>query len=201
MTEKIIFRIKGMHCASCAVLITKTLQKTKGIINANANYGSEKLLLEYDPSQIKTEDISSLIHKLGYTLILPREGVSEEEVAEKARIKEIESLKKRTIVSFILATPIIVYYMAVHMLNIQHVHAITVGGYFLDLNWIYLIMTTPIQFGVGWSFYRNTWTALRAGSASMDVLIVLGTTSAYLISVIGFLFSDIEFLRQYWSGL
>ena len=169
--QKIVYKIKGMHCASCAILINKTLERTKGVKSANANYGSEKLLLEYDPAEAKIEDIHALVKKLGYTLILPKEGVNEEEAAEKARLDELKSLKKRTIISFALATPIIIYYMAVHMLNLQHVHAVTLGGYFIDLNWVYLIMTTPIQFGVGWPFYRNTWTALRAGSASMDVLV------------------------------
>ena len=148
-TEKKVFKIKGMHCASCAILITKTLQRTKGVSSANANYGSEKLLLEYDPEAVTLETVNGLTKKLGYTLILPQEGASEEEAAEKARLAEIASLKKRVIISFLLATPIIVYYMLVHMLNLQHVHAITIGGVFVDLNWIYLIMTTPIQFGVG----------------------------------------------------
>ena len=201
-TEKKVFKIKGMHCASCAILITKTLQRTKGVISANANYGSEKLLLEYDSSTVTIETVNGLMKKLGYTLILPQEGASEEESAEKARLAEIASLKKRTIISFLLATPIIVYYMLVHMLNLQHVHAIMLGGVFIDLNWIYLIMTTPIQFGVGWPFYRNTWTALRAGSASMDVLVVLGTTSAYLYSAIGFLFSwSYPHYQTFWGGL
>lgn len=199
---KAIYKIKGMHCASCAVLITKTLQKTKGILSANTNYGSERLLLEYNPSEITTEAINSLIKKLGYTLILPEDGASENETMEKARVKELQSLKKRTIVSFTLATPIIIYYMMVHMLNLQHVHAVTIGGVFVDLNWIYLIMTTPIQFVVGWPFYRNTWTALRAGSASMDVLVVLGTTAAYLYSVVGFLFSwSYGIYQTIWIGI
>ncbi len=201
-TEKKVFKIKGMHCASCAILITKSLQKTKGVSSANANYGSEKLLLEYDPATVTLDAVNELMKKLGYTLILPQEGASEEESAEKARLAEIASLKKRTIISFLLATPIIVYYMLVHMLNLQHVHALTIGGTFIDLNWIYLIMTTPIQFIVGWPFYRNTWTALRAGSASMDVLVVLGTTSAYLYSAIGFLFSwSYPHYQTFWGGL
>src|SRR3990167_4610668 len=200
--QKIVYKIKGMHCASCAILINKTLERTKGVKSANANYGSEKLLLEYDPAEAKIEDIHALVKKLGYTLILPKEGVNEEEAAEKARLDELKSLKKRTIISFALATPIIIYYMAVHMLNLQHVHAVTLGGYFIDLNWVYLIMTTPIQFGVGWPFYRNTWTALRAGSASIDVLVVLGTTSAYLFSAIGFLFSwSYPHYQTFWGGL
>src|SRR3989338_5766636 len=101
--EKKVFKIKGMHCASCAILITKTLQRAKGVNSANANYGSEKLLLEYDPGAITLDAVNELMKKLGYTLILPQEGTSEEESAEKARLAEIASLKKRTIISFSLA--------------------------------------------------------------------------------------------------
>src|SRR3989344_8262085 len=100
--------------------------------------------------------------------------------------------------------------MAVHMFNLEHIHALCLGGgglfergcpqgYLLDLNWIFWLLATPIQFGVGWPFIQGAITALRAGSASMDVLVVLGTGSAYLLSTIGFLFSDIKFLNQFWQ--
>lgn len=188
-----------------------------GVVSANANYGSEKLLVEFDPQKMTSSKIEEIVKKLGYSLIVPKEGVYDEEENEKAREHEIQKLKKRTITSFVLATPIIIYYMAVHMLNLRHVHALCLGsmglvaglangcqgGALLDLNWIYLIMTTPIQFIIGWPFYRNSWTALRAGSASMDVLVVLGTSAAYFYSVVGFLFSWTYSLhwQTYWVGI
>ena len=217
-TESKIFKVTGMHCAACAILITKNLARQKGIIKSQANYGSETLAVEFDPVITKPEDMDAFVHKLGYGLIIPKEGDShekEEEEAEAHKDKEIRSLKKRVITSFILSTPIIVYYMAVHMFNLQHIHGLCIGGaglfspatclaaggWILDLNWIFFAVTTPVQLGVGWPFYKNSYTALKVGSASMDVLVVLGTTSAYLISVFGFLFSDIAFLNQYWGGL
>ena len=214
--QKIIYKVQGMHCASCAILINKTLQRLPGMISASANYGSERLLVEFDPTKLDQKKIEDLVKKLGYGLIIPKGGVHDEEEVEKAKEKEIRSLRNRTIISFALASPIIIYYMAVHMLNLEHVHALCLGGgglikglargclggYLIDLNWIYFLMTTPIQFGVGWPFYRNTWTALKAGSASMDVLVVLGTSAAYFYSVIGFLFSwsfNLDY-QKIWSG-
>ena len=210
------FKVHGMHCASCAILINKTLTNLKGVKSAQANYGTERLALEYDPSLVSLEKVEEIVKKLGYSLILPKEGAKEEEIAEQERAKNIRSLRNRVILSFVLASPIIGYYMATHMFNLTHIHALCfgpgglaeifggktgcAGGNLLDLNWIYWIMTTPIQFGVGWPFYRNAWTALRVGSSSMDVLVVLGTTSAYLISTIGFMFSDIGFLNRIWEG-
>lgn len=215
MQERKIFKIRGMHCAACANLINKFLIKQKGVLEANANFGSESLNVFYESDQITPEQMNTTLQKMGYSLIITEEESKSEEIFEQERQKEIANLKKRAIISFILASPIIIYYMSVHMFNLQHVHALCfgggdliaglvtgcVGGVLVDLNWIFFALTTPIQFGVGWVFYRNAWTAMRVGSASMDVLVVLGTSAAYLISVIGFLFSDINFLNQYWGGL
>ncbi|OHA46748.1 MAG: copper-translocating P-type ATPase [Candidatus Terrybacteria bacterium RIFCSPLOWO2_01_FULL_44_24] len=202
-----------MHCASCSVLINKTLGRVPGVISASANYGTERLALEYDSEKVKLNYIEELLKKIGYTLILPKEGVDEEEEAEKQQKKNIRSLRNRVIMSFTLASPIIGYYMAVHMLNLTHIHALCfgggglfggengcAGGTLFDLNWIYWIMTTPIQFVVGWPFYRNAFTAIRVGSSSMDVLVVLGTSAAYFMSFFGFIFSDIDFLNRFWQG-
>lgn len=218
-TTSHIVKIKGMHCAACSVLISKTLLRQAGVSQASANFGSETLAVTFDPRATSLEKIDAVVKKLGYGLILPRAGgrseQQEEETAALERTKEVESLRRRVIASFVLSSPIIAYYMAVHMFNIEHIHALCLGGggilsglatgcpggTLLDLNWIFWVLTTPIQFGVGWTFYRNSWTALRVGSASMDVLVVLGTTAAYLISTVGFLFSDIEVLRAFWGGL
>jgi len=189
-----------------------------GVTEASANFGSETLAITFDPQQFSQDQIDEMLHKLGYGLVIPREGADlaeEEELAEEARATEIASLKKKVIISFTLAAPIIFYYMAVHMFNLQHIHALCLGGgglfkglgsgcqggALLDFNWIFWVVTTPIQFGIGWTFYRNSLTALKVGSASMDVLVVLGTSSAYFISMIGFLFADVPWLNQFWGGL
>ncbi|MBI1754747.1 copper-translocating P-type ATPase [Candidatus Azambacteria bacterium] len=213
--ERRIFKVRGMHCAACSNLINKFLIKQKGVKEANANFGSESLNVAYNPDAITPEQMNAAIGKMGYSIIISDDEGKSEELFEEERQKEIQGLKKRTIISFILSSPIIIYYMSVHMFNLQHIHALCVGGegliaglvsgcaggWLLDLNWIFFAMTTPVQLGVGWVFYRNAWTAIKVGSASMDVLVVLGTTSAYAISVVGFLFSDIPFLNQYWEGL
>ena len=214
MQERKIFKIRGMHCAACANLINKFLLKQKGVLEANANFGSESLNVFYDNSAITPEQMNAVLKKLGYSLIIAEKESESEELAEMERQKEIQNLKRRTIISFVFASPIILYYMTVHMFNLKHIHAFCVSGgglvagltsgcqtgWLLDFNWIFFAMTTPIQLGVGWVFYRNAWTAMRVGSASMDVLVVLGTSAAYLISVIGFLFSDLAFFLQL-SGL
>src|SRR3989344_4089753 len=130
-TESKIFKIKGMHCAACAVLISKTMMRQKGVITALANFGSETLNIEFDSSVITVPQIDGLMKKLGYGLIIPKEGgkpEEEEELAELEKAKEIQNLKRRVIVSFILAAPIIGYYMALQMFNLEHIHALCFGG-------------------------------------------------------------------------
>ena len=68
----------------------------------------------------------------------------------------------------------------------------------IDLNYFYWILSTPIQFIIAWPFYRNSWTAIRVGSANMDVLVVLGTSAAYFYSAIGFLFFNID--HPFWES-
>lgn len=199
-TTQKLYRIGGMHCASCSVLINKVLGAQDGVKSVNASFGAEKLIIQFDATTITEKKIASLMQSLGYTISDEKEK-SEEEI-KKERAVRLRSLRNRTIISFALGSPIIFYYMAVHMFNLQHVHAITFGGAFIDLNWVYLVMTIPIQFWVGWIFYKSAWTAFRVGSTSMDTLVVLGTSAAFFYSLIGFLFAA-SFLKyqSIWSGL
>ncbi len=68
----------------------------------------------------------------------------------------------------------------------------------IDLNYFYWILSTPIQFVVAWPFYRNAFTAMKVGSANMDVLVAMGTSAAYFYSTIGFLFFNID--HPFWES-
>jgi P-type Cu+ transporter len=191
---KLVLKVKGMHCASCAILIDKLLIKQPGVAAVSTSYGAQKVALEFDEAKITLEQIDGFVNKLGYDVIRPDEAsnsVEEEEVAEE---KELQLAKKRVIAAFVIAAPIIAYYMGVHMFNLPHVHQV----WGIDLNYIYWILSTPIQFIIGWPFYRNAWAAVRIGAANMDVLVVLGTTAAYLYSMFGFLFFNID--HPFWES-
>lgn len=192
---KLVLKVKGMHCSSCSVLIDKVVGREAGILSIHTNFGAEKTALEFDETKISLEKIDQLINQLGYDLIRPDEegsiSVAEEEHKEEKLISEA---RRRAIASFILAAPIVIYYMVIHMFNLKHIHQL--GG--IDLNYFYWILSTPIQFVIGWPFYRNAYTAARVGSANMDVLVVLGTSAAYFYSMIGFLFFNID--HPFWES-
>jgi len=191
---KLVLKVKGMHCASCSILIDKLLKKQEGVISVNTNYGAEKVAIEFDESKISLEKIDEFINKLGYDLIRPDEQGDTIEEEERKEVNRIKEAKRRVIAAFVLATPIIVYYMMLHMFNLKHVHEF-LG---IDLNYFYWVISTPIQFIIAWPFYRNSWTSIRVGSANMDVLVVLGTSAAYFYSAIGFLFFNID--HPFWES-
>lgn len=191
---KLVLKVKGMHCASCAILIDKLLLKQAGVVAVSTSYGAQKVALEFDEAKISLEQIDSFVNKLGYDVIRPDEDTSSIEEEEAAEKNELRLAKKRVIAAFVLSSPIVAYYMGVHMFNLPHIHQV----WGIDLNYIYWILSTPIQFIIAWPFYRNTWSAVRIGAANMDVLVVLGTTAAYLYSAIGFLFFNID--HPFWES-
>ncbi len=191
---KAVLKVKGMHCASCSILIDKLVGKQPGVTSVKTNYGSAKTAIEFDESKISLKTIDAFVNKIGYDIVRPDEegGTIEEE--EQKEAKEIKQAKKRVMIAFVLAGPIIVYYMIIHMLNLPHVHQL----WGIDLNYLYWILSTPVQFVIGWPFYRNAFTAIRVGAANMDVLVVLGTSAAYFYSMIGFLWFNID--HPYWES-
>src|SRR3989344_13243 len=190
---KLVLKVKGMHCASCSILIDKLVGKQPGIVSVQTNWGAERTALEFDEKVISLEKIDELVHTLGYDIIRPDEASSAED-EEKTEKRHIEEAKRRVIAGFALALPIIIYYMLIHMFNLKHVHQV----WGIDLNYLYWILSTPIQFVIAWPFYRNAFTAVRVGSTNMDVLVVLGTSAAYLYSMFGFLFFNID--HPFWES-
>jgi len=191
---KVVLKVKGMHCVSCSVLIDKLLIKQPGVTSVKTNYGSEKTAVEFDDSKINLIQIDSFINKLGYDLIRPDEEGATPEEEEKDDARHIQQAKRKVVTAFVLAFPIIAFYMLIHMFNLQHVHQI----WGIDLNYIYWILSTPIQFVICWSFYRSAFTSVRVGAANMDVLVVLGTSAAYFYSMFGFLFFNID--HPFWES-
>jgi Cu+-exporting ATPase len=120
--KKLVLKVKGMHCASCSILIDKLVGKQPGVVSIKTSYGAERVTLEFDEAIISLEKIDEFINKLGYDVIRPEEegGTPEEEEAGDAR--KIEEARRRVRAAFILSFPIIVYYMLIHMFNLTHVH-------------------------------------------------------------------------------
>jgi len=165
--------VRGMSCSSCVVKIENQLHNLPGVIEAAVNFGTEKATVSYQPSVHSLADLKKAIRDIGYE---PLDVVDERGMADyekEAREKEIRELGIKTLVGVILSLPILI-------------------GSFPDLfpwappilqsPWTLLVLTTPVQFWVGWHFHRGFWAALKHKTSDMNTLVSVGTNAAYLYS-------------------
>ncbi|MBI5871572.1 cadmium-translocating P-type ATPase [archaeon] len=173
--KKITIFISGMHCSSCAGKIEQALRKLDGVATANVNFATERANIEFDEKRTDEKKIYPTIEKLGYKIILhePNQIEGSIDKEKKAREKEIRNLRALFIISLILAIPIFI-------LSFPEWFGIAVPFQ----NIILLILATPIQFAVGYRFYKGMLAALKAKTATMDTLIAIGTSAAYLYSAL-----------------
>ena len=163
--KKITLSISGMHCASCAQKIELSLASMSGISKANVNIATERATIEFDERKIKEEKIASAIQKLGY-------GVINEASEKETKEGEIRKLKYLFLFSLALSAPM----LASMLLEFF-------GVMIPDKNIILFLLATPVQFISGFRFYKGAFLSLRSRSASMDLLIAIGTSAAYFYSL------------------
>ena len=174
-TTQDTFPILGMSCAACAARVDKTLNKQPGVCQASVNYAAATALVEYDPSQTSPEALRHAVQEAGYDLVITHDEHTADEV-EEAHRKTYQSLKRRTTWAILLAIPIAV-----------------IGMGFMDRSWAgwsTWLLSTPVVFGLGRSFFANAWKQLCHGSANMDTLVASSTGVAYLFSVFNLFFPD-----------
>ncbi|HKY73694.1 MAG TPA: heavy metal translocating P-type ATPase, partial [Patescibacteria group bacterium] len=167
---KTTFPITGMHCASCAVNIQRTLSKMKGVASANVNYANEQATVEYDESCCNENGLSKTVESLGYKAHIGAKN--NEDIAEQERAKELHILKKKLFVSAILTILLLVGAMIPFA-----------PATLLKIPWIAFLLAAPVQFWAGWQYYQTTWSGLKNRTANMDTLIALGTSVAFGYSV------------------
>lgn len=170
-TEKIEFDVYGMTCAACSTRIEKVLNKQEGVKSANVNLATESASIEYSPSIVAEADIIERIHQLGYDA--KRKVDKQDKQTHKE--KQLRSMKKKLIVSAVLAFPLLVTMLV-------HLAGITIPHLFMN-PWFQFALATPVQFIIGWQFYVGAYKNIRNGGANMDVLVALGTSAAYFYSV------------------
>jgi len=167
------FKISGMTCASCAGRIEKALRKLPGVITAQVNLASEVATLAILPGGVTNDSIIDAVRQAGYDAALASSAA-----AERSAEHEVQRLKSRRelwtlVAAALLTTPL----MAPMLLSPFGVHWMLPG-------WVQLALATPVQFIAGARFYRGALGALKAKSANMDVLVALGTSSAFALSVV-----------------
>lgn len=175
--KKTELQVIGMHCASCATLLTKALMKTEGVSEANVNYAMARATVSHDETKVSEDGLIAVIKSKGYNAI-PAGGKLDTEKFKEMQAKELREIKSSFIFSLIFTIPIVFIGMILMWIGIEIPYK----------EYILWLLSTPVQFIVGWQFYMGTWMAMRNRSANMDTLIAIGTSAAYLYSVYAVLF-------------
>jgi len=171
-TKKSIFPVGGMTCASCVARVEKALSGVSGVISANVNLASEKATVEYT-GDVGVADLRQAVKDAGYEL--GPEAETLEDVSTAAQ-REIRAVRNRFIFAAVLALSIM---------------ALGFGPSFVGKAYLLWGLATPVQFWAGWRFYRGAWGALRHRAADMNTLVAVGTSAAYLYSMVAVLFPDL----------
>jgi Cu+-exporting ATPase len=184
--ERVTLPVRGMSCASCVEKVQTALKNVPGVVKASVNFATEKAQVDYLPGQATIKDLAKAVHDAGYELLEPTEGEDVVDKERQAREAEVRRLRNKFIVGLILVVP--VFLLAnLHMLGLSHLIALKGQTNFL----IQLILQTPVQFWVGWQFYRGAWAAARHKTTDMNTLIAVGTSAAYLYSVVATFFPQL----------
>lgn len=173
-----------MTCAACSARVEKKLNSLGGVKTANVNLTTERATVDYQPEEIKVTALIQAIQSLGYEAEKIEEVDRDWEAQEKE--KEIKNLRILLVISIALSLPLLLS-MLLHVLGLE-----MAGLSFLNNQYFQLAIATPIQFVIGARFYKQSYYALRSGSANMDVLVALGTSAAYFFSLYNVLFEEVD---------
>ncbi|MCC6323440.1 heavy metal translocating P-type ATPase [Candidatus Nomurabacteria bacterium] len=198
MNSPKIYKVKGMHCASCASIIERTIKKVDGVENVEVNPGTESAKISYDENKISHDEFNKKLEPLGYSLITENHnltasdmGMTESEHAEhlglnqskKEKLVEIKNMRAKVISAIPLAI-ISLFIMAWDIgaqLQVLKEMPLVWAEFFHHL---LPIMATYVLFVVGKPYLTGFYRFLRTGQANMDTLIGLGTSVAFVYSFI-----------------
>jgi len=172
------FPVIGMTCAGCAISVESILKATEGVIDAGVNFANNTAWAEYDSLKTNPTALQKSIQSIGYDLIIDEENSAE--LQEALQFKNYQELKNRTIWASILALPVFI-----------------IGMFFMDMpygTWISMILSAPVVFWFGRSFFINAWKQAKHGMANMDTLVALSTGIAFIFSAFNTIFPE------YWHN-
>jgi Cu+-exporting ATPase len=159
--------VSGMTCASCANRVKRALEKVPGVLEASVNLATEQAHLRLLPT-VDDAALAAALQKAGYALAAPEEQGPDPAPDRRALVE--------VAVAFALAAPFLLGMLGMAL-----------GRDWMPPGWAQLILATPLQFWLGARFYRAGWRALRAGTGNMDLLVAMGTSAAFGLSVVQWL--------------
>ncbi|MFP1738778.1 heavy metal translocating P-type ATPase [Lonsdalea quercina] len=173
---RVSLAVDGMSCVACAARIEKVLNKVDGV-TATVNFAAGRAQVSVTPGSATPEFLIARIERAGFTA--RQVTVGDREAERRRRAQAWKKDRNACVVAAVLSFPLL-FEMAAMFFGQAH----WLPG------WFQWLLATPVQFWCGRHFYRRAWSALRSGTANMDVLVTLGTSVAYLSSLVTLLMSE-----------
>ncbi|MFP4627173.1 MAG: heavy metal translocating P-type ATPase [Natronomonas sp.] len=183
VSDTVTIGISDMTCANCVQTNETALEDTPGVISAEANFATDEAQVRYNPADTSLDALYDAIEMAGYSPVREDddEGDAGEDARDAARQAEIRKQLRLTLFGAVLSAPLLFFLVENYLLG-GGVLPETVFG--VEFGWIEFLLATPVQAVLGWPFYKNSYNALVNNKrANMDVLIALGSTTAYVYSV------------------
>jgi Cu+-exporting ATPase len=171
--------LEGIQCASCVQTVEKALRKHTGVLNATVNLATATAAVEYLGSVTDVRTLKRTIESAGFKVLDAPLEHDWEDVERETRLREYRTLRRKFLWGLGFAALVFLGSMP-HLF--PWVPSVLTGYFVL---WA---LATPVQFWIGWQFYRGAWGALRHGNTNMNTLIAVGTSAAYFYSVAAVLF-------------
>ena len=223
--EKLSISVSGMTCSACQSHVQRALEQQPGVIDASVNLMMQQAAVAFDPEVTSPEALVGAIQASGYGAELPTPGRSafeEQEALEKKQEEEFIELRRKSVISVIAGVVAMLVSMPLmtRIEQAEHLRDPIMGWfsaivspwlerglpwlYIIDrniLSYILLVLTTGILLWAGRRFYTRAWSAVRARNAEMNVLVALGTGSAFLFSAAATLFPQLFLSHGVAPGL
>src|SRR3989344_6566521 len=170
---RVVLDIEGMNSGHCQGIVESSLKKAVGVKNVSTNLATSKATISFNPEQTNVSELINAVERAGYKA---KRAVSED-YEKEAREKEIQTLKKKVIISFVLSAPLLII-MISHLIGIMLPEIIVSNNALIQL-----IIATPVMF-VGGGLFVKGFKALFNFNPNMDSLIALGVGAAYSYSLV-----------------
>ncbi|AWN21833.1 heavy metal translocating P-type ATPase [Deinococcus irradiatisoli] len=186
-SAEITFPVAGMTCAACVGRVERALGKVEGVLAASVNLATEQASVQYLPASTAPQALKAAVKAAGYDVPEKPSGAAQARSAPDAererKARELTALRRSLMFSSVFSVPLLLIAMLPMLwppLEEALMGALGVTG----LHALMLALATPVQFGPGRRFYRSGWAALRHRSPDMNTLVMLGTTAAYVYSLL-----------------
>ncbi|MCA9182059.1 MAG: heavy metal translocating P-type ATPase, partial [Planctomycetales bacterium] len=170
--------LAGMTCVGCAKSIELALGRKPGVLQSSVDFPSSQVRVTFDDARIEQAEVMQTIRDSGFEVVEANEGQSLEEAVDSANRAESQRQWTRLWVGGALTLPLFLLSMG------RDFGLLGNWAHSAWVNWLMFVLATPVQFYVGWEYYRNAISSLKSANANMDVLVVMGSTTAYLYSVV-----------------